>query len=384
MGISALNRNGIQNPVIVAVPKHMNFRASGTNSMERSPQSDSFDKPQKHTGMWVTLGVITATGLAIGFDFWKYKGQHCKDIWNKVKGIFGKETPKPKEEPPIIKEYSLTDFKKNGMFDKGKALLNDGSGYTGKINHTTKDGHNIVMEYENGLIKSSTKKNGADIIWQKNYERSLGKDIVSDKKYESLVIKDMDGKELLEKRYFPDKHEIVITKNGSNNETIFDTENKRIKFKDGMDYLYDDGHLKGLKSGNDMVSFYPNSKIKRFECINGKTTFYDKKGDIEAIFATNKGVSSNNAIGLKYYVDFPKDDLRVYYDSTNPRDIKEKEIKLNSIKNKMKRDDRLDIGRVFDEQHKLLGTNRGARINIEDKTYYFDDCIGFNDIVILK
>lgn len=91
----------------------MSFMASGANSLERNPQTDTFDKPKKHTGLWVTLGVLATAGLAIGFDFWKYKGQHCKDLWGKVKEIFGKETPKPNGKTPHEASNPL-----NNLFNK--------------------------------------------------------------------------------------------------------------------------------------------------------------------------------------------------------------------------------------------------------------------------
>lgn len=53
---------------------------------------------------------------------------------------------------------SLDDFKASGnKLVKGKAVKANGKPYTGIISHVNKDGTKIYMEYENGILKSSTK-----------------------------------------------------------------------------------------------------------------------------------------------------------------------------------------------------------------------------------
>ena len=82
-----------------------------------------------------------------------------------------KPTPNPENPIPEIKEMAIDAFKKDGRFEKGKAILKakNGSytiGYTGNITSTGKDGSKVVMEYVDGVLQKSTKtaKDGTKIF----------------------------------------------------------------------------------------------------------------------------------------------------------------------------------------------------------------------------
>ena len=89
-----------------------------------------------------------------------------------------------------IKEMTVDAFKQAGnKFNKGKAITNTGEAFTGNITHQTKDGKNIVREYENGVLKKLTKYDGENILSQKEYIYSKDGDL-------SVV---QDGKLILKK-----------------------------------------------------------------------------------------------------------------------------------------------------------------------------------------
>lgn len=88
---------------------------------------------------------------------------------------------KPKTTPPVttnnpvqeIKELAVSAFKEAGnKFVKGKAVMADGTNYTGKIVSESKDGSKVVMEYLNGVLQKSTKTKGAETIFEKTYKYS--------------------------------------------------------------------------------------------------------------------------------------------------------------------------------------------------------------------
>ena len=86
-----------------------------------------------------------------------------------VKGA--KPTPNPENPIPEIKEMAIEAFKKTGKFNQGKAILADGTKYTGNITSTGEDGSKVIMEYVDGVLQKSTKtaKDGTK-VFEKIYE----------------------------------------------------------------------------------------------------------------------------------------------------------------------------------------------------------------------
>ena len=93
---------------------------------------------------------------------------------------------------------SFDDFKKiGGSFDKGKAINKNGEPFSGKLIKTTTKGDAFVVEYENGLIKTSTK-NLSDLVDKysvKEYTHS------SDGKLRQVVNKEFILNEAAKKDY---------------------------------------------------------------------------------------------------------------------------------------------------------------------------------------
>lgn len=93
----------------------------------------------------------------------------------------GKNIQAELPQPRLLnsEEMSVAGFKEIGYFNKGKAVLANGTDYTGKIiSNNTKDGSMVVMEYKDGVLQKSTKTIGEEIIFEKNYKYSDEGDLV--------------------------------------------------------------------------------------------------------------------------------------------------------------------------------------------------------------
>ena len=93
----------------------------------------------------------------------------------------GKNIQAELPQPRLLnsEEMSVAGFKEIGYFNKGKAVLANGTDYTGKIiSNNTKDGSMVVMEYKDGVLQKSTKTIGEEIIFEKSYKYSDEGDLV--------------------------------------------------------------------------------------------------------------------------------------------------------------------------------------------------------------
>lgn len=141
-----------------------------------------------------------------------------------------------------IKEMTVDAFKQAGnKFNKGKAITNTGEAFTGNITHQTKDGKNIVREYENGVLKKLTKYDGENILSQKEYIYSKDGDL-------SVV---QDGKLILKKiTNTKDSIQRIDNLNGFivKNTNTGKIETLQIKGQGRKHFYYDDnGTLKKVK-----------------------------------------------------------------------------------------------------------------------------------------
>ena len=141
----------------IATPQ---FRSSNTTPITSVPQKEN---KGLSTGAKVAIG----TGLVALASYGIYVATRGK--------------VKPKTTPPVttnnpvqeIKELAVSAFKEAGnKFVKGKAVMADGTNYTGKIVSEGKDGSKVVMEYLDGVLQKSTKTKGADTIFEKTYKYS--------------------------------------------------------------------------------------------------------------------------------------------------------------------------------------------------------------------
>ena len=125
---------------------------SGINNVAQTNNIQSTKTLEKKTEETSKTSNLTKTTVAIGAGV---TALAAVGIYLATKGKGAKST---QETANTIKEMTVDAFKKAGnKFNKGKAVTSTGEAYTGSISHQTKDGKNIVREYENGVLKKSTK-----------------------------------------------------------------------------------------------------------------------------------------------------------------------------------------------------------------------------------
>ena len=141
----------------IATPQ---FRSSNTTPITSVPQKEN---KGLSTGAKVAIG----TGLVALASYGIYVATRGK--------VKPKTTlPATTNNHPVqeIKELAIGAFKKVGSFNKGKAVMADGTNYTGKIVSESKDGSKVVMEYLDGVLQKSTKTKGSENIFEKTYKYS--------------------------------------------------------------------------------------------------------------------------------------------------------------------------------------------------------------------
>ena len=150
------------------------LRINNFNKTITSPQfraNENVTKPielDEKKGLSSGAKWAIGTGLAILGTYGIYLATRGK--------VKPKANPKPTPTPPTtgqnnpvqeIKNFALDVFKKEGKFDKGRAILSDGTKYTGNITAECKtDGSKVVMEYVDGVLQKSTKtaKDGTKVF----------------------------------------------------------------------------------------------------------------------------------------------------------------------------------------------------------------------------
>lgn len=182
-------------------------------------------------------------------------------------------TPTPSNPIEEIKGMAIDIFKKDGRFENGKAILADGTKYTGNIISTGKDGSKVVMEYVDGILQKSTKtaKDGTK-IFDKAYRYDKKGLISVTKNYESVFnLVRLDGKNM------------INTSNGTY--TIDTRKNKMISSEfngQGLKkYLYSkNNELKAIKTNGEIHIFDKTGKNIDTVITGNRYKFYDNDGTL--------------------------------------------------------------------------------------------------------
>ena len=217
------------------------FRSSNTNPINPTTKENK----GLSTGAKVAIG----TGLVALASYGIYLATRGK--------VKPKTTPPATTNNPVqeIKELAVNTFKEAGnKFVKGKAVLADGTNYTGKIVSEGKDGSKVVMEYLDGVLQKSTKTKGTETIFEKTYKYSDELGFVNVTK---------NGNSIFNKTYDKATKQILI----NDGKLIIDTDTgiviKGKKYIDKETGLTGDvDNIKVIQSANGT----PNYTIK----INGK------------------------------------------------------------------------------------------------------------------
>lgn len=147
-----------QNPLY----NYPNINFKSQSSLHKIPQTDTIalnNKKEKTSNRNIALVSAAIALLGTGL-YYVTKGK-----------IKPKKSPIEETKVNEIIKETIGSFKTKGKFDKGKALLNNGTPFTGELTHTTNDGSQIVMKYQNGILQSSKKIKDKQEIYSKLYTK---------------------------------------------------------------------------------------------------------------------------------------------------------------------------------------------------------------------
>ena len=130
-----------------------------------SPQFRANENASKPVEAEEKQGMSTTAKWAIGLGLTALASYGVYYALTKGRVKAPKPTPNPENPIPEIKEMAIDAFKRGkdanttgvNRLVKGKAILADGTMYTGSITSTGKDGSKVVMEYVDGVLQKSTK-----------------------------------------------------------------------------------------------------------------------------------------------------------------------------------------------------------------------------------
>ena len=257
------------------MPVSMNNVSQVNNTQPIKQQPKTTDEKTKSfpTKTAVVVGTGLAALAAVGI-YLATKGKGAKATQKAVT----ETVHNTQETASTVKEMTVDAFKQAGnKFNKGKAITSTGETFTGNITHQTKDGKNIVIEYENGVLKKSTKYDGKNVLTQKRYKHS-----------EDGVFTIFDNNDF----FFMKKTEGGVQTTQSNNVLIrkdvatgrLKTLHLKAKGQPREDFYYNDnGVLKAVKRSythESYMDFYSPDGSKKFSVdpSTGLTEFYDKNG----------------------------------------------------------------------------------------------------------
>ena len=99
-------------------------------------------------------------------------------------------------------DMTLDAFKGEGnRFEKGKAILSDGSFFTGKITKNEENGRRLILEYNNGVLNKSSRYEGENLLSSKEYkynDKGFLSSIVPNQGREVNFIRDENTGKLIE------------------------------------------------------------------------------------------------------------------------------------------------------------------------------------------
>ncbi len=294
------------------MPVSLNNNVAQVNNIQQSkqPEKKTDEKSKFLTPTQTKVAVGTAlTALAAVGIYLATKGKGAKVAQEMVTNA----TQTAQEFANTVKENTVEAFKKAGnKFNKGKALNADGTGFSGTILNQTKDGAEVSLVYENGLIHSSTKTKNGEKLLEKTYKNrddgSLDVYIVDSKGTKTDVWYD-SNKGILG-RYRREK-------DGTNSSIVKDLKKDKILKENGTSFIYDkNGNKIAERDYNHNITLYhPNGKVK-FKQEGNTLKSFDENGNM------THQLKSDLARGTKNYQlitsDGKKVELKV--DSQHPKD----------------------------------------------------------------
>lgn len=258
------------------MPVSLNNNVVQANNIQQSkqPEKKTDEKSKFLTPTQTKVAVGTAlTALAAVGIYLATKGKGAKVPQETVTNA----TQTAQEFANTVKEYSVEAFKKAGnKFNKGKAFNADGTGFSGTILNQTKDGAEVSLVYENGLINKSTKTKNGEKLLEKTYKNrdagSLNVSIVDSKGTKTDVWYD-SNKGILG-RYRREK-------DGTNSSIVKDLKKDKILKENGTSFINDkNGNKIAERDYNHNITLYhPNGKVK-FKQEGNTLKSFDENGNM--------------------------------------------------------------------------------------------------------
>ena len=158
------------------------------NQLERIPKTDTVnlsgneDKISESKIALIGAAILALSGAVCMALRGKFPVFRTVGNNNKPQEVLNNETIE------ILKETFET-FKLKGKFNKGRAILLNGTGFSGILTKETKDGGNVLLEFTNGILKKSIKMNGEEKVFEKLYKTNdKGEKLVEIIKYDDSNI----------------------------------------------------------------------------------------------------------------------------------------------------------------------------------------------------
>lgn len=197
------------NPASSNFPKINEKHISPQTKIIYETSSNADKKQEKGTSdtmkALVAMGTLVTAGLGI-YTVIKGKGKGFKNLSNI------KSTPVLNEELERLSQssvLSIKDFKKVGIFEKGKALIN-GKGYTGTIEICKEKGTKQI--YENGVLKEAFRK-GERRLYESNGKIKVFN--CSDGKLKKIFYRDSNGAKIIYRLPESGYKKVVLKPDGS-------------------------------------------------------------------------------------------------------------------------------------------------------------------------
>lgn len=258
------------------MPVSLNNNVAQVNNIQQSkqPEKKTDEKSKFLTPTQTKVAVGTAlTALAAVGIYLATKGKGAKVAQETVTN----STQTAQEFANTVKENTVEAFKKAGnKFNKGKALNADGTGFSGTILNQTKDGAEVSLVYENGLINKSTKTKNGEKLLEKTYKNrdagSLNVSIIDSKG--TKVDVEYDSNKGILYRYRREK-------DGTKNFIVKDLKKDKMLRENGTDFIYDkNGNKIAERDYNHNITLYhPNGKVK-FKQEGNTLKSFDEKGNM--------------------------------------------------------------------------------------------------------
>lgn len=305
------------------MPVSLNNNVAQVNNIQQSkqPEKKTDEKSKFLTPTQTKVAVGTAlTALAAVGIYLATKGKGAKVAQETVTN----STQTAQEFANTVKENTVEAFKKAGnKFNKGKALNADGTGFSGTILNQTKDGAEVSLVYENGLIHSSTKTKNGEKLLEKTYKNrdagSLNVSIV-DSKGTKVDVEYDSNKGILYRN--------KIEKDGTKNFIVKDLKKDKMLRENGTDFIYDKNGNKIAERDYDhnITLYHPNGKVK-FKQEGNTLKSFDENGNMTHQLKADLSrggyykliTSDGKKVELKVDSQHPKDRDMSFYEPNSKR-----------------------------------------------------------------